>query len=159
VPELTIAPLTDAADIDACARMMAASEPWVTLRRGVEACARALANRDRERWIARENGEIAGFLILSMSGPFTGYIQTIFIAEPMRGRGVGSRLLAFAEERIQRISPNVFLCVTSFNEGARRLYQRSGYEEVGILHDYIVRGYDEILMRKTVGSIEEWELR
>jgi ribosomal protein S18 acetylase RimI-like enzyme len=159
VSDLAIAPLTNPTDVDACARMMAASDPWRTLRRGVEACARALGNPDRERWIARQGGDIAGFLILNMTGPFAGYIQTIVAAEPMRGRGIGSALLVFAEERIFRISPNVFLCVSSFNEGARRLYERSGYEVVGILRDYLVRGYDEILMRKAIGTLEEWEQR
>ena len=153
---LQIEPLDDPAEIDACARMMAASDPWLTLGRGVDACARALRDATRERWIARLDGEIAGFLILNMTGAFVGYIQTVFAAERMRGRGVGSALLAFAEERIFAVSPNVFLCVTSFNEGARRLYERSGYEVVGPLRDYLVRGYDEILMRKTRGPMSEF---
>lgn len=151
---LTIDPLVDPADIDACARMMASSEPWLTLGRGVEACRRALSDPTRERWIAREGNAIAGFLLLNFNGPFVGYIQAIFAAEAMRGRGVGSALLDFAEERIFRVSPNAFLCVTSFNEGARRLYERRGYETVGVLRDFIVRGYDEILMRKTIGPID-----
>ncbi len=157
--DLAIDPLTDPADIVACARMMAASDPWLTLRRGEDACARALGDASRERWIARREGAIAGFIILNMTGPFTGYLQTIVVAETMRGRGVGSALLTFAEERIHRVSPNVFLCVSSFNEGAKRLYEKSGYEVVGVLRDYLVRGYDEILMRKTIGTLEEWERR
>ncbi|HEY0787399.1 MAG TPA: N-acetyltransferase, partial [Thermoanaerobaculia bacterium] len=55
-----------------------------------------------------------------------------------------------------RESPNAFLCVSSFNEGAKRLYERSGYEVVGVLRDYLVRSYDEILMRKTIGPIDEF---
>jgi ribosomal protein S18 acetylase RimI-like enzyme len=43
--------------------------------------------------------------------------------------------------------------VSSFNEGARRLYQRHGYEVVGELTDYIVKGHSEILLRKTFGPI------
>jgi ribosomal protein S18 acetylase RimI-like enzyme len=151
---LQIQPLLGPDSIAACARMMAASDPWLTLARSVAACARALSNEKRERWIAREGEAIAGFLILDLEGPFAGYIQTIFVADGMRGRGHGARLLAFAEERIFERSPNAFLCVSSFNEGARRLYERSGYEAVGLLRDYIVRGYDEILMRKTLGP---WE--
>lgn len=54
---------------------------------------------------------------------------------------------------ILRESPNVFMCVSSFNQDARRLYQRLGYQVVGELTDYIVRGHSEILLRKTVGPV------
>jgi len=65
-------------------------------------------------------------------------------------------LVAFAEERILRISPNIFMCVSSFNQGARRLYQRLGYTVVGELSDYIVQGHSEILLRKTLGPLAEF---
>ena len=45
------------------------------------------------------------------------------------------------------------MCVSSFNGGARRLYERLGYEVVGELTDYIVQGHSEILLRKTVGPL------
>lgn len=45
----------------------------------------------------------------------------------------------------------MFMCVSSFNIAARRLYDRLGYQVVGTLHGYIVPEYDEILLRKTVG--------
>ena len=67
----------------------------------------------------------------------------------LRGQGLGSRLVKFAEDRILRISPNVFMFVSSFNDGARRLYHRLGYQVVGELTDYIVEGHSEILLRKT----------
>ncbi|MDQ3427572.1 MAG: GNAT family N-acetyltransferase, partial [Gemmatimonadota bacterium] len=68
-----------------------------------------------------------------------------------RGRGLGTFLVRWAEARIFRESPNVFLCVSSFNVNARRLYQRLGYSVVGELTDFLVEGYSEILMRKTMG--------
>jgi [ribosomal protein S18]-alanine N-acetyltransferase len=43
--------------------------------------------------------------------------------------------------------------VSSFNQGARRLYERLGYNVVGELTDYIVEGHSEILLRKTVGPM------
>ena len=71
---------------------------------------------------------LAGFLILCMTGAFVGYIQTICIDPRCRGQGLGSRLVEFAEQRILRVSPNIFMCVSSFNEDARRLYERLGYQ-------------------------------
>jgi ribosomal protein S18 acetylase RimI-like enzyme len=61
--------------------------------------------------------------------------------------------MAFAERRILAETPNVFICVSSFNDGARRLYERLGYEVVGELKDYIVAGHSEILLRKTIGPL------
>jgi ribosomal protein S18 acetylase RimI-like enzyme len=104
-------------------------------------------------YLARDKTGVLGFLILCLTGAFVGYIQTICIDPRSRGLGLGSRLLEFAEQRIRRISPNIFMCVSSFNVGARRLYQRHGYEVVGELTDYIVEGYSEILLRKTFGPL------
>ena len=73
-----------------------------------------------------------------------------------RGRDLGARLVAHAERRIFRDSPNVFLCVSTFNTGARRLYHRLGYAEVGELTDYLVRGHGEVLLRKSRGPWSEF---
>ena len=54
--------------------------------------------------------------------------------------GYGTRLMAFAEQRIWRDHQNVFLCVSSFNHAARRFYQRLGYQQVGELSDFLVSG-------------------
>jgi len=85
-----------------------------------------------------------------------GYIQTVGVLPGWRDRGLGSRLIQFAEGRIFREAPNAFICVSSFNEGARRLYERLGYKVVGELTDYIVPGHAEILMRKTIAPLTEF---
>ena len=79
--------------------------------------------------------------------------RPILVHPDRRGRGLGSKLVEFAEQRIRRESPNVFLCVSSFNHGARRLYARLGYQTIGELTDYIVPGHSEILLRKTLGPL------
>ena len=151
--ELAIARLQTDAEARVCAQLMATSEPWLTLGRGFEASLRIVQDSTREVYLARDGEEIVGFVILCMTGAFVGYIQTICIHQDRRGQGLGSSLVAFAEERILRESPNVFMCVSSFNDGARRLYQRLGYQVVGELTDYIVRGHSEILLRKTSGPL------
>jgi ribosomal protein S18 acetylase RimI-like enzyme len=142
-----------------CARMMASSEPWITLRRDADAALAILTDPGRESYVAILDGEIAGFLILVMHGAFVGYIQSVCLAPGRRGLGLGGRLMAFAEERILRDVPNVFLCVSSFNPDARRLCERLGYEVVGELRDYVVRGHSEILMRKSAGPLAEFVTR
>jgi ribosomal protein S18 acetylase RimI-like enzyme len=96
---------------------------------------------------------VRGFIIVMTHGALLGYIRILCVDPNTRGRGLGSRLIAFAEERIFREWPNAFLFVSSFNPRARALYERLGYEVVGELKDYIVRGASEILMRKTIGPL------
>jgi len=141
------------ADLRACARFMAATDPWLTLGRDYKACLRAVTAPAREVYAAKEAGKALGFVILQMTGTFRGYIQTVCVAPEARGRGIGTRLVRFAEERIFKDGPNVFICVSSFNRGAQRLYKRLGYRKAGTLKDFIAKGSDELLLRKTLGPI------
>lgn len=142
-----------------CARMMSSSEPWLTLRRSFDECMELLEDPSREIFVAVEGQHVLGFVILNMAGAFVGYVQTICVGEYDRSRGIGTRLLRYAEERIFRDSPNVFLCVSSFNPRARALYERLGYELIGELKDYIVTGHSELLFRKTIGPIRDFRKR
>jgi ribosomal protein S18 acetylase RimI-like enzyme len=132
---LDIDKLETASDSEWCARAMSGSEPWVTLGRSFEESLQIITDPSKEVYLSSVEGDAAGFIILNMKGAFVGYIQTICIAPEFRGHGIGSRLLQFAEDRIFAVCPNVFLCVSSFNEGARRLYERAGYETIGELRD------------------------
>lgn len=153
VTALSITRLESQADAEACARLMASSEPWLTLGRTLEASLRIVQDPTREVYIIRDDAGLAGFLILCMTGALVGYIQTVCIEADRRGQGLGSKLVEFAERRILAESPNVFMCVSSFNHGARRLYERLGYHVVGELTDYIVQGHSELLLRRTVGPL------
>jgi ribosomal protein S18 acetylase RimI-like enzyme len=154
-----VRPLSGDAEAAACARIMATSEPWLTLGRGLAASLAVVRDPTREVYVAASGGEVIGFLILNMRGAFVGYIQTVALREDWRGRGLGSQLIALAEERIFREAPNVFICVSSFNHRARALYERLGYQVVGELKDYIVRGQSEWLLRKTIGPLTPGEPR
>jgi len=140
-------------EAEACASMMAASEPWTTLGRCYEEQLSIVTDPSREVYVAVAGGEVAGLVVIEMNGSLRGYVKSICVAPGRRGSGIGSRLMAFSEERILGETPNVFLCVSDFNEGARRFYRRRGYEEVGELRDYVVEGQSEVLMRKTVGPL------
>ncbi len=147
-----VVPLSGAGDTRECARMMAASEPWITLRRDEASALTVLRSPDKEVYGARDAAGVAGFVILDLHGPFPGYLQTICVRSDCRSRGLGTVLIQYSEARIFRDSPNVFLCVSSFNADAQRLYARLGYQVVGTLRGYVVPDHDEILMRKTRGS-------
>jgi ribosomal-protein-alanine N-acetyltransferase len=152
-----IEPLTSPADREWCAQLMASNEPWITLRRDFAACYAALGNPAKEHYLVTKDERRAGFLILDMTGPFPGYIQTICVAPEARNRGIGSHVLEWAEQRILCDSPNVFICVSSFNPDALRLYQRLGYSVIGSLTGFIVDEHDELLLRKSRGSWESFK--
>ena len=156
MPSLEIRPLASLEEASVCARMMAGSEPWITLGRGYEESLALLQDATREVYGAFDGSRVLGFVILNMAGAFVGYIQTICVGAADRSRGIGTRLMRFAEERIFRESPNVFLCVSSFNPRAKVLYERLGYELIGELKDYIVKGHSEFLFRKTIAPIRDF---
>jgi len=145
-------------EAEACARLMAASEPWITLRRDYDDSLEILRDASREVYVAArvDAKEVVGFVIVSMRGAFVGYVQTVAVRDDWRGRGLGSRLIAFAERRIFRDTPNVFICVSSFNDRARALYERLGYQVVGELRDYVVQGHSEWLLRKSIAPLADW---
>jgi ribosomal protein S18 acetylase RimI-like enzyme len=136
-----------------CAAMMAASDPWRVLGQDYESLLRTMRLPGRERYVAHVDGRFAGFLLLNLQGSFAGYIQTVGLAPEFRGQGLGTQLLAFAEQRILRDHQNVFLCVSSFNRAGRRFYARLGYHEVGELTDFLIAGHSEFLLRKTIGPM------
>jgi ribosomal-protein-alanine N-acetyltransferase len=153
---MDIRPLASAAEEERCAAMMAISDPWITYGRGYEACLASIRQPINELYVAVEGDDVRGFVSVVMQGALTGYIRVLCIDPHVRGKGLGTQLLAFAEQRIFRESPNVFLFVSEFNTRARALYERLGYETVAEMRDYIARGYAEVLMRKTIGPLAEF---
>ena len=148
---LSVGILKERKDIDLCALMMTGTDPWITLEMNYDQCLAAFEGSCKEIYIARYDNEIAGFVILQVCGTLSGYIQTICIRETYRGRGFGTKLLEFCEERILKFSPNMFICVSSFNKGAIKLYYEYGFKLVGELDNFVKEGFTELLLRKTAG--------
>ena len=151
--KIVIRPLRDAAEARLCAEFVGASEPWITLGVSVQMAFERLTDSSREVHVALQGGQICGVLSLFLAGPLNGYIQLLAVHPEFRGRGIGTRLVAFAEQKIFLQSPNVFLCVSSFNRQAQKFYARLGYKRIGEFPDYVVKGHSEILMRKTRGPL------
>ena len=138
-------------DYEWCARLMSSNEPWITLGRGLEGSRAALRRPGTALFVAREDQHRVGFLLLADFGlAGSPYIASIAVDESARGRGVGSQMLRFAEERYAG-RRHLFLLVSDFNPRARELYRRHGYELIGELQDYVVPGHSELLMYKRLG--------
>jgi ribosomal protein S18 acetylase RimI-like enzyme len=148
---------TDSQHIADCAMMMSKSDPWITLGFDYEQCRKAFKGTSKEIWVVEIDKEVAGFVILQIGGTFKGYIQTICIDAVYRGRGIGKKLLQFCQERILKISPNIFICVSSFNDRAIRVYKEFGFKLVGELDNFVKDGFTELLFRKTVGPMMDYK--
>ncbi|MFN8353008.1 MAG: GNAT family N-acetyltransferase [Spirosomataceae bacterium] len=148
---------TERTVFDTCAAMMASSPPWTTLGMNLEQCRMAFEGENKEVYVLTYQEQVAGFAVLQLGGSFKGYIQILFVADAFRGKQLAYRLLQHCEERILRISPNLFICVSSFNTVAQAIYKKYGFEQVGVLHDFLRKGFDELLLRKTIAPILEYK--
>ena len=155
---LTIRPANDC-EVGWCAELMAANDPWLTYKFSLQWSLNVLRWPGSSLFIADRTQHVA-FILLHPKG-FLGspYIAAIVVRNEFRDAGIGSRLLAFAEERFAE-SRHVFLCVSSFNARALALYERHGYVKVGELPDFIADGYSEFLLYKRLrqGHLTKKEL-
>jgi ribosomal protein S18 acetylase RimI-like enzyme len=157
-PTVVIRLLDGDLEARACAALMSTSEPWIRFGRDFEKSYALACDPNREVYVAvsdapGDSGSVLGFLVLVMKGAFVGYIQSLAVDDRLRGQGIGTALMEFVERRVLREQPNVFICASSFNPGAQRLYERLGYRRVGELTDFMVAGHSEILYRKTIGPL------
>ena len=140
--------LASNADREWCARVMASSDPWSTLGRGLDDCLNRCRRPEFVVPVARLAGERCGFVLLHPSGVAgSPYIAAIATSAEARGQGVGSAHID-AAERWFPDAGHMFLCVSSFNPRARSLYERRGYRQVGEFQDYVITGASEILLHK-----------
>jgi ribosomal protein S18 acetylase RimI-like enzyme len=116
-------------------------------------CLSAFQGPCKDIFVVEVQGQLVGFIIIQTTGTFRGYIQTLCVAEGFRGKGVGRKLLEFAEENIKTYSDNLFICVSDFNQGALKLYLNFGFEKIGLLPDLVKKGFTEILLRKSFGPM------
>ncbi len=140
--------VADESDVAWCAQLMSSTDPWLAYKFSIETCTGILHWPGSELFVARVNESLTGFMLLHPRG-FLGcpYIAVIAIVAGQRGRGIGTRLLEFAERHFAG-SRHVYLCVSSFNLRALRLYERYGYAKVGELPNFIADGFSEFLMQK-----------
>ena len=158
---ISIKPISTIEEQQWCARLMAESEPWISLNRSFEDGMVLMQQPADEiqAFIAMETAMPLGFVVIKLKGAFVGYIQVIAVSPQARGKGIGTILLDHVENIIFQKSPNAFICVSSFNHRARKLYESRGYQLLGTLENYLENGFSEHLLRKTLGSINDFRAK
>ncbi len=134
---------------DLAAQLLANSEPWLTLRINLDQCRKNCYDPEYQLYIAYTDKEPSGIIIIDPRGVAgSPYIKSIAVYPEYRGTGVGTALLSFAEDLFRGKARFLFICVSSFNHRARKLYEKCGFQAAGEFRDYIIEGASEILMQK-----------
>ncbi len=145
-------------DVPPVAEIIAGNALWqrygITFDNAQEVLLEGL-RRSSEMYAARLDEKVAGFIWFDLTGTFyhSGYVRWVAVHPDFQNRGLGKILMDFAEEKILKIGPNVFLLVSHFNTAAQRFYERLGYKKVGELPDFYKAGITEWIYRKTRGPI------
>jgi GNAT superfamily N-acetyltransferase len=107
----------------------------------------AQAVRDRQAWAAIENGAIVGFAIL-IPQPGCLLLDNVAVRPAAQGHGVGTRLLALAEDHARRLGLSEIRLYT--NEAMTEnlaYYLRHGYAET---HRAEQDGFHRVFFRKLI---------
>jgi [ribosomal protein S18]-alanine N-acetyltransferase len=137
--------------------LLAGSDPWKRLGYAADFWERVFTPlpQGRDSVVLQQGDHVAGIAILRPKFLFGDYLELLAIAPAWTGQGFGPLLLTHIESLAFARGKNLFACVSDFNSGARRFYDRHGFVEVGPLPDLLVPGSAEILLRKTIGSAKE----
>jgi ribosomal protein S18 acetylase RimI-like enzyme len=146
VSELGVRRASGAADVDAIVDVLSEAARWL-LARGIRQWPDPFP-RDRVEALAERGdfyvGECEGQLVATIAllwddptfwgeqPPVAGYVHALAVRRAWAGRGIGERLLAWADEQIVRAGRELLRldCVAD-NRDLRRYYERLGFEERG----------------------------
>ena len=133
--------------------MLADSDPWKRLGYTAHHWERLFdpLPPGREGYVVDVGKDVAGLALLRRHFLFGDYLELLAIAPARQRQGLGGTLLAHVERIVFGRSTNLFVCVSDFNAAARDFYRRHGFREVGPIHDLLMPGSSEILLRKTTG--------
>ena len=158
--EITIRELEER-DIEACAEINISTFPWTAFGLKKEGAMKFQYDRlGKDLVFVAENkeGEVLGFIAIKKDILFANYIRRIVLREDTRGKGIGSKLIKFIEEKtVKSKLPNVFLLCSTTNEKAIAFYEKNGYKKIGKVEDFVDKGMHEYIFWKSFGTINEFE--
>jgi len=97
-----------------------------------------------QAWVAVEDGEVAGFVIL-LAEPGHLLLENVAVLPAAQGRGIGARLLAHAEEHAHALHLNQIRLYT--NEAMTEnlaMYAHLGFREMRRAHE---DGFDRVYLQ------------
>jgi ribosomal protein S18 acetylase RimI-like enzyme len=140
--------------IQACTAITVVSEPWKTLNERIDFKKYILL---KQAYVCMAGEVLTGFIIFTPEPVFArgGYLRAIGVSRSMRRRGIGRKLLTFAEKETARCSQYLYLCVSAINRAAQAFYHDRGYVRAGKLVDLIAPGSSEYIYWKRLRPISQ----
>lgn len=86
-------------------------------------------------WVCEEDGKILGYSIMTM-GVGEAHILNLSVAPGQQGQGVGRRIMDILIEIAKGEAETMFLEVRPSNPSAIALYQKLGFNEIGVRKGY-----------------------
>lgn len=147
-----VRPMTEQ-DRVAVMELLAGSDPWKRLGYQTKDWGSYFLPlpQGRDSYVMEENGKVAGIAVVRRKFLLGDYLELFGVADWARGKGLGGRLLAHIEALVFARAPNLFACVSDFNEQGRHFYKKQGYQEIGPIPNLLIQDSAEILLRKTSG--------
>ena len=148
-----IRPMTPA-DTAAVALWMTQIEPWARYGANPERVQarleKGITEGDVVLTVDVDGAKAQGLAFCALTGMFdrSPYLRWLAIHPDHSGAGIGAVLLAAVEDAVKPHDRDLFLLAADFNTGARRFYERQGYQQMAVLPDYVVAGVAEVLYWK-----------
>jgi diamine N-acetyltransferase len=132
---------------------LAALDPWRRVGYGAESFISFLEAREADvsRYQIVVGGGSVGAVVLRRAWLHGPYLHLIGLVPEAQGQGIGEVVVGWIEREAQGRHRNLWLCVSAFNTGARRFYERRGFTAAADLDELVFEGQTEILMRKRIG--------
>ncbi|MFD1205522.1 GNAT family N-acetyltransferase [Sporosarcina contaminans] len=113
-----------------------------------------------ECYIAEENGEVIGVFVIVPLTEEVVEIKNIAVHEDKQGKGFGKKLVQEAIDVAKRQGYEAVEIGTGNSSiGQLALYQKCGFRIEGIIKDFFVEHYDEIIMENGIQCMDMVRLR
>jgi [ribosomal protein S18]-alanine N-acetyltransferase len=122
---------------------------YMRLRGAFTIVAESRGNGTEKPGVGADSPKVLGFIVAQVKRRGVGHILTIDVPSSSRRSGIGSKLLATAEDRLQAADcHSVELETAVDNAGALAFYKRHQYSVVKTIPRYYTNGVDAFVLEK-----------
>ena len=134
---------------------LAKMEPWLTLNYSTETLSKYLNHQEsalHKYGIIVPEQQVVGVICVRYPWLRGAYLELFAVYHSQQRKGIGRDIVNWLANELAQNSnlPNLWALVSSFNHEAQHFYQNNGFVESGQLNDFVMAGYDEILLRKVL---------